>query len=326
MKKKYFNIGLVCTRGGHFEQLTNLSEFYERYNHFWITNRHKQTESHLKSERRYYIDPAHFKKPWTYIGHVPPIIKIFSKEKPTHVISTGSGRTALVPFLYCKLNGIKFLHIDTFSRVHGYSKFGTFLLKTGYPIFTQWEDPANKKAIYVGPIFKNQNVPGKRPDSKTVFVTVGTRDEPFTRLLKAVEDLVKTGVIKEKVIVQAGHTKFQSEQLDIFDFCDAEKIDELIMNAKYVITQESAGIGTKCLKFNTKFIVMPRDYQYDELPTKSDMNEDLHWKLEEMGYTKVVNNVSELRTAIEQTDKLKSGFKFDNSLAIETLKKALEDE
>ena len=107
---------------------------------------------------------------------------------------------------------------------------------------------------------------------------MGTRDEPFTRLIKGVEDLVKKGIIKEKVVMQVGHTKYSSDHVEIFDFCTPEKIDELILNAKYVITQESAGIGTQCLKHKTRFIVMPRDYQYGELPDKSDMKEDLHYQ------------------------------------------------
>lgn len=319
------NIALVCTRGGHFEQMTNLSDFYGCYDHFWITNRNKQTESQLKKERVHYIEMAHFKKPWTYLYQVAPVLKIFSKERPTHVLSTGSGRTAFIPFLLSRLLKIKFIYIDTFSRVHGQSKFGTFLLKMRSNIYTQWPDPQNENAIYIGPIFKQQENHNKCHDSKYVFVTVGTRDEPFTRLIKGVEALVKKDIIKEKAIIQAGHTKYSSDYAEVFDYCPPEKIDELIMNAKYVITQESAGIGTQCLKYRTKFIVMPRDYQYGELPTKSDMKEDLQDKLEELGYTKVVRNVDELEKAIVNIEKLKTGFEFNNSMAISNLHKAMEE-
>jgi UDP-N-acetylglucosamine transferase subunit ALG13 len=322
--KQKINIALVCTQGGHFEQMTNLSEFYCQYNHFWITNRNKQTESQIKSERAYYIEMAHFKKLWTYLYQLGPVLKIFAKEKPTHVLSTGSGRTALIPFLLSRLLKIKFIHIDTFSRVHGYSKFGTFLLRMGIKIYTQWEDRLNEKAIYIGPIFKQQENHNKSYNSKYIFVTVGTRDEPFTRLLEGVEGLVKKGTIKEKVIIQAGHTKYRSNFAEIFGFCTPEKIDEFIMNAKYVITQESAGIGTLCLKYRTKFIVMPRDYQYGELTTKSDMKEDLHLRLEELGYTRVVKNTEQLEKAIGDIDNLKVGFHFDNTLAIETLRNIIE--
>jgi beta-1,4-N-acetylglucosaminyltransferase len=319
-------IALVCTRGGHFEQMTNLSEFYGCYDHFWITNKNKQTENQLRGERVHYIELAHFKKPWTYLFQIPPVLKIFARERPTHIISTGSGRTAFVPFLLTRLFGIKFIYIDTFSRVNGHSKFGTFLLKTRNRIYTQWEDSQNDRAIYIGPIFKQQENRTKFSDSEYVFVTLGTRDEPFTRLIKGVEDLVKKGIIKEKVIIQAGYTKYRSDLVEIFDFCTPEKIDELILNAKYVITQESAGIGTQCLNCRTKFVVMPRDYDYGELPTQSDMNEDLHCKLEELGYTKVVTNASELEQAIINIESCKTGFDFNNTLAIANLHKAVGDE
>jgi UDP-N-acetylglucosamine transferase subunit ALG13 len=323
--KRDINIALVCTRGGHFEQMTNLCDFYRCYKHFWITNKNKQTEKLLKDERVCYVELAHFKRPWTYLSQVAPVLKIFAKERPTHVLSTGSGRTALIPFLLARLLKIEFIYIDTFSRVRGYSKFGTFLLKTRNRIYTQWEDPGNDRVTYIGPIFKGQGCCKKCDDPEYVFVTVGTRDEPFSRLIEGVADLKRRGVIKEKVIIQGGHTKHSSDCVEVFDFCPPEKIDELILNARYVITQESAGIGTQCLRYGTKFLVMPRDYQYGELPTRSDMKEDLQYKLEELGYTTVVRNTNELETAILNIDALKVGFDFNNSMAISNLHKTMEE-
>lgn len=324
-KNQAINIALVCTQGGHFEQMTNLSDFFNCYDHFWITNRSQQTESQLRNEKAYYIEVAHFKRPWTYLYQMVPVLKVFARERPTHVISTGSGRTAFIPFLLSKLFKVKFIYIDTFSKVHGHSKFGTFLLKTRNKIYTQWDGSRNKRAIYIGPIFKRSEDDHHHHDSRHVFVTVGTRTEPFTRLLKVVEDLAKRGIIKEKIIIQAGHTQYNSDHVEIFDFCSPGKISEFISKARYVITQESAGIGTQCLKYRTRFIVMPREYQYGELPTKSDMIEDLHHKLEELGYTKVVRNSDELEKAILNIENLKTGYDFNNSLAISTLHRAMEE-
>ena len=39
-----------------------------------------------------------------------------------------------------------------------------------------------------------------------IFVTVGTHEQPFNRLVKAVDDLVGNGTIKEDVIVQKGYS------------------------------------------------------------------------------------------------------------------------
>ena len=69
---------------------------------------------------------------------------------------------------------------------------------------------------------------------------------------------------------------------------------------------------------------MPRDYSNGELPSKSDMEEDLHYKLQEMGYTKVVNNIKELETAILNINKIKINFSFNNNFALQKLKKIME--
>jgi UDP-N-acetylglucosamine transferase subunit ALG13 len=252
-------------------------------------------------------------------------LKAFARERPTHLLSTGSGRTALIPFLLATLWGVRFIYIDTFSRVNGYSKFGTFLVKIGHPILSQWEDPGNEKVCYIGPIFKKVNDVDKNTDKNFVFVTVGTRVEPFTRLIAAVDKLARKGTISEKVIVQAGHTRYASDHIEIFDFCTPDQIDELIINARYVITQESAGIGTKCLKSKTPFIVMPREYSKGELPALSDEKEDLHIRLAQMGYTAVVRNTDELERAITQIDQIKTGFEFDNTLAVSTLNSLMEE-
>ena len=39
-----------------------------------------------------------------------------------------------------------------------------------------------------------------------IFVLLGTQDNSFERLLKELDKLKKNKIIKEKIIVQAGHT------------------------------------------------------------------------------------------------------------------------
>ena len=50
-----------------------------------------------------------------------------------------------------------------------------------------------------------------------ILVTLGTQDKSFVRLLKAIDREIKKGNIKEKVIVQAGYTKYNSKNMEIFD-------------------------------------------------------------------------------------------------------------
>jgi beta-1,4-N-acetylglucosaminyltransferase len=320
METKKIKIALIATSGGHFEQLSNLSDFYKSYPHFWITNRNQQTVSELNNEKVYFIKVGHFTRPWTYLPHLPFFFTVFKKEKPTHILSTGSGRTGFLAFYFSKIFKIKFIYIDTFSRVKNLTIFAKFLMNSGHKIYTQWENTEYDKSEYIGPVFnspKLNNIIIK--DSEYIFVTLGTRSEQFIRLIQTIEQLKKKGVISQKIKIQAGFTQYKSDVMEIFDFCSQQEMDNLIFNSKFIITQESAGVATKCLKMEKKFIVMPRDYQYGELPTKSDMKEDLQYKLEEMGYTKVVTCAEQLEAAINNINEIKTGYLFDNCLAIKKL-------
>jgi beta-1,4-N-acetylglucosaminyltransferase len=325
MKTKTIKIALVVTSGGHFEQLCNLSDFYNHYPHFWVTNKNQQTISELKNEKVYFIKEGHFTKPWTYLPHLPFFYSVFKNEKPTYILSTGSGRTGFIAYLIAKLLKIQFIYIDTFSRVKNISIFGKFLIKSGLKIYTQWDNKVNGMTEYIGPVFKSIDLKDNCDiNFNYIFVTLGTRSEPFLRLIKAIEQLKRKGIITKNVKVQAGSTKYKSDILEIFDFCPQSEIDNLIYNSEFIITQESAGIATKCLKMQKKFIVMPRDYSFGELPTSKDMDEDLQYKLEELGFTKVVNCVEQLESAIRNINEIKVGYSFNNYMAINKLNELVE--
>jgi UDP-N-acetylglucosamine transferase subunit ALG13 len=70
-----------------------------------------------------------------------------------------------------------------------------------------------------------------------ILVTLGTQKEQFTRLL----DYIENSNIKDKIIVQAGHTKYKSKKMEIFDFIPYDKMDEYINDADLVITHSGTG-------------------------------------------------------------------------------------
>ena len=47
-----------------------------------------------------------------------------------------------------------------------------------------------------------------------ILVTLGTQKEPFKRLL----DMIEESNVEDEIIVQAGHTKYNSNKMKIFDF------------------------------------------------------------------------------------------------------------
>lgn len=45
-----------------------------------------------------------------------------------------------------------------------------------------------------------------------IFVTVGTHEQPFDRLLKKIDELIENKIIKEKIFAQIGYTDYKSKK------------------------------------------------------------------------------------------------------------------
>ena len=97
-----------------------------------------------------------------------------------------------------------------------------------------------------------------------ILITLGTQDKQFTRLLESVQKEIDKGNIKDEVVVQAGHTKFESKDMEIFDLIDREKFADLISKCDLLITHGGVGSIITGLQHNKKVIVAPRLAKYDE--------------------------------------------------------------
>lgn len=97
-----------------------------------------------------------------------------------------------------------------------------------------------------------------------IFVTLGTQDKHFDRLLNAVYKLETD----EKIVAQIGSTEFKSskpeEKFEIHKFLSNEEFEKYMDEARVVITH--AGVGTIIygLKKHKKMIVAARLKKYGE--------------------------------------------------------------
>ena len=113
-----------------------------------------------------------------------------------------------------------------------------------------------------------------------IFVTVGTQDKPFERLIRAVEQAVESGKITDEVIVQAGNTHYESKVLNVLNYVPFDKFNEYIAKADIIITHGGVGSILNALKLKKKIIAVPRLKKYGEhindhqLQVIQKMNED----------------------------------------------------
>ncbi|MBQ3142535.1 MAG: exopolysaccharide biosynthesis protein [Bacilli bacterium] len=97
-----------------------------------------------------------------------------------------------------------------------------------------------------------------------ILVLLGTQDKSFERLLKSVDEEIKKGNIKEKVIAQVGHTKYESKNIEMFDLIPRDEMDKLIDEASLIITHGGVGFITDSIIKGKKIIASPRLKKYEE--------------------------------------------------------------
>ena len=98
-----------------------------------------------------------------------------------------------------------------------------------------------------------------------IIVLLGTFPTAFKRPLIEIEKLCKKGLITEEVIVQSGHTQFDSEYLKMRPFISPDELTELYKQARVVITQAGTGSLIKGMKLKKKIIAIPRLAKYGEV-------------------------------------------------------------
>jgi UDP-N-acetylglucosamine transferase subunit ALG13 len=97
-----------------------------------------------------------------------------------------------------------------------------------------------------------------------IFVTLGTNDKSFTRLLDCIDKQISLGNIKDKVIVQSGYTKYESKNMEIIDLMPMEEFKKNIETCDILITHGGVGTILDGLKKGKKIIAFPRLSKYGE--------------------------------------------------------------
>lgn len=97
-----------------------------------------------------------------------------------------------------------------------------------------------------------------------VFVTLGTQDKEFKRLLEHIDLEIEKGTIKEKVVVQKGNTKYESKNMELYDFLDREEYEKFIKECSVLITHGGVGSILTGIQYGKIVIAVPRLSKYKE--------------------------------------------------------------
>ena len=97
-----------------------------------------------------------------------------------------------------------------------------------------------------------------------IFVSLGTNDKSFERLLLKIDKEISLGNIRDKVIVQSGFTKFSSKNMEVIDLMPMDEFKMNIETCDILITHGGVGTILDGLKLGKKIIAFPRLSKYKE--------------------------------------------------------------
>lgn len=97
-----------------------------------------------------------------------------------------------------------------------------------------------------------------------IFVTVGTHEQPFNRLVKAVDDLKMSGKITDSVFIQTGYSTYIPKACEYRDFISMNQMNEYMEKADVIITHGGPSSFIMALQHNKVPIVVPRLSKFNE--------------------------------------------------------------
>lgn len=97
-----------------------------------------------------------------------------------------------------------------------------------------------------------------------IFVTVGTHEQPFNRLLKEVDNLIENGIIKDDVFAQIGYSDYVPKHYKYSKFLDYTEMQNYFLKANVVITHGGPSSFMEAIKLKKTPIVVPRQEKFNE--------------------------------------------------------------
>lgn len=161
-----------------------------------------------------------------------------------------------------------------------------------------------------------------------IFVTVGTHEQPFNRLVKCVDDLKKEGIITEKVVIQTGFSTYEPK------FCKWQKLFpyqemlQLVDKARIVITHGGPSSFIMPLQIGKTPIVVPRRHEFNEHVNNHQV-EFARNVAQRMGTIILVEDIEMLGDVITNYDQIVAGMghgmSSNNAKFCEALEKIVDE-
>lgn len=161
-----------------------------------------------------------------------------------------------------------------------------------------------------------------------IFVTVGTHEQPFNRLVECIDNMKKDGVIQEDVVIQTGYSTYEPKYCKWQNLFPYQEMLKLVDEARIVITHGGPSSFIMPLQIGKTPIVVPRRHEFNEHVNNHQVSFSKAVE-DRMGTIIVVDDMDKLGETIANYDEIiggmNSGLKSNNSLFNEKLGKIVNE-
>ncbi|MGY5882439.1 glycosyltransferase [Modestobacter lacusdianchii] len=274
-------VHLIASLGGHLELLHALAPALSDRSRVWITSEGSRADSLRRSGETVRVLPR-LDRGSLRLSTLAAGVVLALRERPSLVVTSGAGLA--VPFaVTARMLGARLVFVETMARVTTGSMSGRILSRLGADVIVQWPDLRRvyPRAVVCRPTLLEDIGVAPAPDGEGTFVTVGSHDAPFDRLLAWVDDAVDDGLLPAPITVQRGVSNREQRHGTSQPFLSPEEFRAAVEGARVLVTHAGAGAMATALRVGRVPLVMAR--RAEEGEHVDDHQQQLVSRLDELG-------------------------------------------
>lgn len=154
MSDRRADLILVCSSGGHLQQMLALEPVWGAYAHVWVTFDKSDARSLLGAEQVVYAHSPTNRNVKNLLRNLVLAWRTLRSVRPRVLLTTGAG--VAVPFAWIgRLLGVRIVYVESFTRIEGPSLTGRLVAPVAHRAYVQWPEMEGElsNARYAGNVF-----------------------------------------------------------------------------------------------------------------------------------------------------------------------------
>jgi UDP-N-acetylglucosamine:LPS N-acetylglucosamine transferase len=255
-------LALAASAGGHMAELLAVRAAFEDRPRVWVTGASRQADALREADEDVRELPSWGRDPPGVRGLGPNLRaarRVLRSAPPAVVVTTGAG--TVVPYaLMARAAGSELLFMETMARVSGASLTGRIVAPLARAVLVQWPEmrAVYRHAAACRPALLEAGARSAKPGGEGTFVSVGTRPEPFDRLLATVDRAVTAGVLPTPVVAQAGTSTYRPASYSASASMAPNEIEQALARARYVVCHGGAAMVSDAIAAGHRPLVLAR--------------------------------------------------------------------